>query len=189
MARVNLLPWREAERRHRQREFVGITVAALSVTLLLGVAVHLVMGKRISNQEDRNQILRHQISLLDKQIREIQDLEKTKARLLARMDVIQQLQESRPEVVHLFDELVVDIPEGVYLTKVTQSGRSVVVDGLAQSNARVSAFMRNIEASKWIGNPSLMVIEHKNRAGAEMSHFQLRFQQLKPSSEQAEATT
>jgi type IV pilus assembly protein PilN len=189
MARINLLPWREAERRRRQREFAGIAVAALAVILLLGVAVHLVMGKLISNQEDRNQFLRYQISLLDKQIREIQDLEKTKARLLARMDVIQQLQESRPEVVHLFDELVVDIPEGVYLTKVTQSGRSVVVDGRAQSNARVSAFMRNIEASKWIGGPSLMVIEHENQGGAEMSRFQLRFNQLKPKLNEAEAAT
>jgi type IV pilus assembly protein PilN len=93
---------------------------------------------------------------------------------------------SRPEIVHLFDELVVDIPEGVYLTKVSQSGRSVVVDGHAQSNARVSAFMRNIEASKWIGNPSLAVIEKDN---AGMSRFQLRFKQLKPKLEEAEAET
>jgi len=86
---------------------------------------------------------------------------------------------SRPEVVHLFDELVMDIPEGVYLTKISQSGRSVVLDGRAQSNARVSAFMRNIEASKWIGKPSLIFIEHKDKPGTGMNQFQLRFEQLK----------
>lgn len=189
MARINLLPWREAERRHRQRDFAGITVAALAVTLVIGVAVHLVVSKLISNQEDRNQFLQHQISLLDKQIREIRDLEETKARLLARMDVIQQLQVSRPEIVHLFDELVVNIPEGVYLTKIKQSGRSVVVNGRAQSNARVSAFMRNIEASKWIGNPSLRIIENKSKKGDGMSSFQLRFNQVKPKLEEADAAT
>jgi type IV pilus assembly protein PilN len=93
------------------------------------------------------------------------------------MNVIQQLQVSRPEVVHLFDEMVVRIPEGVYLTKATQGGRSVVVEGRAQSNARVSEFMRNIEASNWIGGPLLMVIENKEKTGTGMNHFRLRFHQ------------
>jgi type IV pilus assembly protein PilN len=179
MARINLLPWRETERRRRQRELAAIATSALVATLLLGFALHLHANMLISNQEGRNQFLEHEISLLDKQIREIRDLEKTRERLLARMDVIQQLQVSRPEVVHLFDELVMDIPEGVYLTKISQSGRSVVLDGRAQSNARVSAFMRNIEASKWIGKPSLIFIEHKDKPGTGMNQFQLRFEQLK----------
>jgi len=179
MARINLLPWRDAERRRRRREIAGITAAALAATLILGLALHLYVAGLISYQQSRNKFLEHQISLLDKQIREIRDLEKTKDRLLARMNVIQQLQVSRPAVVHLFDELVTRIPEGVYLTNVTQNGRTVVVSGRAQSNARVSAFMRNIESSKWIGKPSLMVIEQKEKTGTGMNHFKLRFQQLK----------
>jgi type IV pilus assembly protein PilN len=96
------------------------------------------------------------------------------------MRVIQQLQESRPEVVHLFDELVNTIPEGVYLTKANQSGRSIVVEGQAQSNARVSAFMRNIEASSWLGNPRLLLIEQKGKGSNGLSRFQLRFDQKEP---------
>jgi type IV pilus assembly protein PilN len=187
MARINLLPWREAERRRRQSELAAVAASALVATLLLGSALHLHVNMLISNQEGRNRFLQHEISLLNKQIREIRDLEKTRERLLARMDVIQQLQVSRPEVVHLFDELAIDIPEGVYLTKVSQSGRSLILDGRAQSNARVSAFMRNIEASKWIGKPSLMFIEHKDSPGTGMSQFQLRFEQLKSRGEKAEA--
>ena len=93
------------------------------------------------------------------------------------MNIIQQLQESRPEVVHLFDELVVTIPDGVYLTRAEQNGRSVIVEGQAQSNARVSALMRNIEASPWIGNPSLQLIENKDQTGTGLSRFRLRFDQ------------
>jgi len=189
MARINLLPWREAERRRRQRELAATAGAALVATLILGLAVHLHVEGLISNQESRNQFLQNEIKLLDKQIKEIQDLERTRARLLARMDVIQQLQVSRPEVVHLFDELVMRIPDGVFLTNISQSGRSVVLSGRAQSNARVSAFMRNIEASEWIGKPLLMLIEQKDKTGTGMNHFQLRFQQLKSSDTDAAAAT
>jgi len=178
MARINLLPWREAERKRRQREFVVMVATGLAVTLLIGLALRLHVERLIGVQENRNQYLQGEIRLLEQQIGEIQQLEKTKANLLARMDVIQQLQVSRPEVVHLFDELVVAIPEGVYLTKITQTGRSVVLEGRAQSNARVSAFMRNIEASEWIGKPLLLLIEHKEKTGTGLSHFRLRFEQL-----------
>lgn len=189
MARINLLPWREAERKRRQREFAVMAATALVATILVGLALHLHVERMISTQQNRNQFLQQEISLLDKKIFEIKELEKTKANLLARMNVIQQLQKSRPEVVHLFDELVIGIPEGVYLTDVSQSGRSVILEGRAQSNARVSAFMRSIEASKWIGKPLLMLIEHKDKTGTGMSHFRLRFEQLSTSSEKQEATT
>ncbi len=181
MARINLLPWREAERKRRQRDFAVMTATGLAVTVIVGLAVHLQVERIISLQQSRNQFLENQISLLDRQIAEISQLEKTKANLLARMNVIQRLQESRPEVVHLFDELVKTIPEGVYLTKATQSGRSIVVEGQAQSNARVSAFMRNIEASKWLGNPRLLLIEQKGKAASGLSRFQLRFDQKEQS--------
>ncbi len=189
MARINLLPWREVERKRRQRELVVMAASGLAATLIVALGLHLHVERLISSQESRNQFLQDEIKLLDKQILEIQTLEKTKANLLARMNVIQQLQESRPEVVHIFDELVITIPDGVYLTKITQTGRAVVVEGRAQSNARVSAFMRNIEESKWIGKPLLMLIEHKDKTGTGLSHFRLRFEQVKPGGEEQEQTT
>ena len=187
MARINLLPWRESERKQRQKEFVVMVATALGATIIVGLGVHLQAERLISHQEARNEFLQNEIKRLDQQIKEIRDLEKTKANLLARMDVIQQLQQSRPEVVHLFDELVIAIPEGVYLTKLDQTGRSVVVEGRAQSNARVSAFMRNIEASRWVGNPRLLLIEHKDKTGTGFSHFRLEFTQSVP--EQGETET
>lgn len=186
MARINLLPWREAERKRRQRALITIAVTALAITLILGWGVRTYVEGVISDQQSRNAFLDHEISLLDKKIREIQSLEKTKARLLSRMDVIQQLQESRPEIVHLFDELVIRIPDGVYLTNIKQTGRSVVLEGRAQSNARVSAFMRNIDTSSWIGKPLLLLIENKDKTGTGMSHFRLRFDQFSPAREDAE---
>jgi type IV pilus assembly protein PilN len=180
MARINLLPWRETERKRRQKEFAIMAVVGLAAAVLFGLGTHLHIDRLISIQQDRNAFLQTEIDKLDEQIREINELEKTKASLLARMDVIQQLQQSRPEVVHLFDELVLAIPEGVYLTKLSHSGRSIVVEGRAQSNARVSAFMRNIEASGWIGNPRLLLIEHKDKTGTGFSHFRLQFSQVQP---------
>ena len=131
----------------------------------------------ITDQEERNAFLKREIAALDERIKEIQELEKTKARLLARMEVIQELQSSRPEAVHLFDELVKTTPDGAFLTKITQQGKVVELDGRAQSNARVSAYMRNVESSDWIGNPVLQVIENKDKTGTGLSHFTLSVQQ------------
>jgi type IV pilus assembly protein PilN len=177
MARINLLPWREAERKRRQRDFAATMGAALAAAALVALGVHLQMEAMIAGQQARNQYLQSQITALDVQIKKIQDLEATKANLIARMNVIQSLQKSRPEVVHLFDELVVTVPEGIYLTKVEQTGKSVIVEGQAQSNARVSSFMRNIEASEWVGDPTLQLIENKDQTGTGLSRFRLRFEQ------------
>lgn len=183
MARINLLPWREAERKRRQRDFAAITGAALAAAALVAFGVHLQMEAMIAGQQARNQYLESQIAALDVQIKKIQDLEATKANLIARMNVIQSLQKSRPEVVHLFDELVVTVPEGIFLTKVEQTGKSVIVEGQAQSNARVSSFMRNIEASEWVGDPTLQLIENKDQTGTGLSRFRLRFEQRLVSAE------
>jgi type IV pilus assembly protein PilN len=185
MARINLLPWREAERKRRKREFAVAGVAGLGLSVVAALLVHFQIEQLIGDQGARNQFLNDQISQLDRQIKEIQQLEVTKANLLARMKIIQELQESRPEVVRLFDELVNAIPEGVFLTKMEQTGRNVVLEGRAQSNARVSAFMRNVEGSGWIGNPRLLLIEHKDKTGTGLSHFRLSFDQIqaKPGSE------
>jgi len=177
MARINLLPWREAARQRRRKELAIAAFLAAAFVLLAGFGLRMQIAAMIASQEARNQYLQSEIQRLDSRIREIRDLEKTKDNLLARMDVIQQLQESRPEIVHLFDELVKTIPEGVFLTSMNQNGNQVVVEGRAQSNARVSAFMRNIEASDWMTNPRLLLIENKDQTGTGLSHFRLRFAQ------------
>ena len=183
MARINLLPWREAERKRRQREFLIAGAMAVAFTLLLAGLVHLQIEAWISGQQARNGLLEQEIAKINRQIKEIEELEETKNNLLSRMNIIQQLQESRPEVVRLFDELVFAIPDGVFLTKIEQTGRSVVLEGRAQSNARVSAFMRNVEGSGWIGNPRLLLIEHKDKTGTGLSHFRLTFDQVRPKAE------
>ncbi|HYN76493.1 MAG TPA: PilN domain-containing protein [Lamprocystis sp. (in: g-proteobacteria)] len=180
MARINLLPWREAERRRRRREFAIAGGVSLGLALLAAALVHFQVEAWISGQGARNQFLDDQIAQLNLQIKEIETLEKTKADLLARMNIIQQLQQSRPEVVRLFDELVSTLPEGVFLTRLEQNGRGVVVEGRAQSNARVSSFMRNVEGSAWIGHPRLLLIEHKDKTGTGLSHFRLSFDQIQP---------
>jgi len=187
MARINLLPWRNAERRRRQREFAIATGLAVSLAVLIGLGARFYIEEMIDAQNDRNALLQAEIAKLNLRIKEIDKLEETKASLLARMNVIQQLQESRPEIVHLFDELVASIPDGVFLTRVSQTGNRVEVEGRAQSNARVSAFMRNVQASAWIGNPQLLVIENKNQTGTGLSHFRLGFtqQHLKDDDQQA----
>lgn len=177
MARINLLPWREKARRQRQINLALGFAAGLFAVALLGMAAQLQIQAMIDAQNQRNARLQSEIALLNRRIREISELEKQKESLLARMDVIQQLQESRPEVVHLFDELVEAVPAGVFLTKLAQQGRSVVIEGRAQSNARVSALMRNIETVPWIGDPVLLLIENKDQTGTGFSHFRLSFQQ------------
>ena len=154
---------------------------------VLALAVHIQAERMIDGQQGRNQFLQKEIAALDVKIKKIQDLETTKAKLLTRMGIIQQLQESRPEVVHLFDELVATVPDGVYLTRVEQTGRSVIVEGQAQSNARVSSLMRNIEASSWLSSPTLLLIENKDQTGTGLSRFRMRFDQGKAESAAAGA--
>ncbi len=177
MARINLLPWRENLRSEKQREFLVMAGGTLVIVLLLGIYAHIHVNGLIEGQENRNGVLKKEIVVLDEKIKEIKELEKTKARLLARMNVIQELQSSRPESVHLFDELVSATPEGAFLTKIEQKGKGVELNGRAQSNARVSAYMRNVESSDWIGMPSLQVIENKDRTGTGFSHFTMSVQQ------------
>lgn len=177
MIRINLLPWRETERARSKRTFIANAVAAVAITGLLGLAVHLYIASLITYQDERNAFLMQAIKQLDQQIKEIKDLEDTKARLIARMSVIQQLQGSRPEAVHLMDEIVNTVPYGVYLTNVQQSVRTVAMKGRAQSNARVSGLMRNIEASEWVETPTLTVVENKERTSTGLNHFEVKLQQ------------
>ncbi|MFC1685216.1 PilN domain-containing protein [Pseudomonadota bacterium] len=183
MAHINLLPWRETLRKKRQQQFGLAAAGMIAVTVLLLLGAHLQIQGMIDYQGKRNKYLTNEIADLDRKIAEIKALEKTKAQLLTRMEIIQQLQSSRPEIVRLFDELVKTLPEGTFLTKVIQRGRGVNLDGRAQSNARVSSYMRKIDASDWMGNPRLVVIEAKDKTGTGFSHFQMSASQVtkKPS--------
>lgn len=159
MPRINLLPWREELRKIRQKNFglasVGAVVAGAAI--ILGT-----MGfysTKIKHQNDRNAYLRNEITILDSQISEIKELEDVKDRLITRMNIIEELQTKRPEVVHLFEEVTRAIPDGVHLTAMTQTGSRITITGVAQSSTRVSALMRNIDNSPWLTNPDLNVVE------------------------------
>jgi len=155
MPRINLLPWREADRKRKRQEFIVGIAGAVVIALLLGLVVNLRMEGAINSQGERNQLISDQIIEVNKQIEEIIDLEARKEKLKARIEVIEQLQRSRPVVVHLFDQLVRTLPEGVYFSSVKQAGSQLQFVGVAQSSTRVSALMRNIEASEYLTDPSL----------------------------------
>ncbi|HET9694387.1 MAG TPA: PilN domain-containing protein [Steroidobacteraceae bacterium] len=182
MPRINLLPWREAERKRKRQEFIlslGAAVATAALVTLLG---HWQMSASISHQQARNDLLGREIAALDKQIEEINGLDAQKRRLLARMEIIETLQRSRPEIVHVFDEVVRVLPEGVYLTYLKQTGARFELRGVAQSSTRVSSFMRNIEASEWLTDPTLQIVETKSEAGrgAEFTLFANQRSQVAP---------
>jgi type IV pilus assembly protein PilN len=161
MARINLLPWRAERRKHRQKEFLtmlGLSAAAAAFLAFLIISYY---SAQISGQNDRNAYLQDQIAKVDLQIKEIDALDEKKRRLLARKEVIEQLQANRSQMVHLFDSLVRTIPDGVTLTAIKQEGDLLTLTGRSQSNARVSTYMRNLEGSGWMTNPDLSVIEAK----------------------------
>lgn len=183
MTRINLLPWRETLRAEKQRQFISIAVGAVILMGAMVFYVHLHIGGMISAQNARNDFLKKEITKVESKIKEIKAIEAEKAGLLARMDIIQQLQGRRPEIVHLFYELMRNVPSGIYLTSVEQKGSSLVIKGIAQSNARVSAFMRNLEISDWLEDPQLEVIQVQKKKGqARSSTFTLHVKQASPGS-------
>jgi len=165
MPRINLLPWRDAQRRERKLAFLvalGIAALAAGVTAF---AAYLMYGSMIEAQQRRNNNLHAAIRTLDHQIEEINSLESAKQKFIARMEIIEKLQRSRPEIVHVFDEVVRTLPEGVYLTAVKQNGMRLKFEGIAQSSTRVSSFMRNIDGSQWLRNPELEVVQTSKGTG------------------------
>lgn len=178
MAKINLLPWREERRAQQKRDFLNAMAAGVLFTLLIFLVVHLYMVGLQEYQQQRNKFLQDEIMLIDKKIVEIKSIEEKKSKLLAKIELIQKLQESRPEVVHLFDELPRVTPDGVFLSKFTQIGTDLIFEGKSQSNARISAFMRAIDASQWLKTPSLGVIQAPDKANLEqLSDFTLRAKQ------------
>jgi type IV pilus assembly protein PilN len=177
MPRINLLPHRESKRRERKlRFFVSLAVAAGAGIVTAG-ALYLLYGSMIDSQQQRNDELRAQIKKLDKQIEEINDLESSKQKFIARMEIIEKLQRSRPEIVHVFDTIVRTLPEGVYLTSVEQTDKRLKFQGIAQSSTRVSTFMRNLDGSQWLRNPELLVVETTKGSGSG-SNFTLTADQV-----------
>jgi len=180
MAKINLLPWRDARKKEQQRQFASIAIGSVICMALIIVYAHIHFAGLISAQEDRNAFLQNVIDTVDKDIVAIRSLEDDKQNLLARMNIIQQLQSSRPEIVHLFDETAKVLPSGVYLTKVNRTGTAVKVEGVAESNANVSTFMKNLDGSEWLLGPRLDVIDSSKKQYPGLSWFNLRVSQTRP---------
>lgn len=175
MAKINLLPWREELRQQKKKEFLSLLGLAALVTLLVLGLVHIYIEGLKEHQQQRNKMLEDEIATLDQKIVEVKSIGEKKSKLLSKIELVQRLQESRPEIVHLFDEIPRTTPDGVFLTKFAQTGAELTFDGKTQSNARVSAFMRAVEASSWLQTPKLEVIKSPDKTSVEQnSDFILR---------------
>jgi len=190
MPRINLLPWRDSLKQEREQRFLLIMGASLAVTVIVFASVHFFIAGLISGQQNRNNYLTSEIKQAEAKIEEIKTLDGKKAQLINRMEAIQQLEEQRSLVVHLFDELVRRIPEGVYFTSLEQKGLQIVLKGVAQSDARVSSLMTNLKSSQWLTSPKIHFIERKEEASTDKkakkerstSVFELEIAQVLPKS-------
>jgi type IV pilus assembly protein PilN len=178
MAKLNLLPWREELRTQKKQDFINAIAVAVLFTALIFGGVHLYIEGLKAYQEQRNKIIQDEIAILDIKIAQIKTIEEQKFKLLTKIELIQKLQESRPEIVHLFDELPKVTPDGVFLATFAQVGAELTFKGKSQSNARVSAFMRSIEASPWLKVPTLDVIQSASKVGPDqLSDFTMHAKQ------------
>ncbi len=175
---INLLDWRKARRERRKRDFAATLGLGVAIAGGIVVAAWMLTSGQLEYQQARNQYLRDQIKELDQKIKEIQELERVRANLLARMRVIEELQASRTASVRFFDELVNTLPEGVNLTGLKQQGAQVTLDGVADSNGRISTYMKNLDASLWFADPKLVVIKTNEKDQRRKSEFQLQVTRL-----------
>jgi type IV pilus assembly protein PilN len=173
MIRVNLMPHRAIRREALKRQFIAVAVGVAVFGVAIWFLVHTLLADKIEDQQGRNRFLEEQIVVLDKQIEEIKKLREQTAQLLARKKVVESLQANRAEAVHLLDELVRQLPDGVYLKGVKQTGQRVAINGYAQSNARVSTLMRNLESSPWLEQASLVEIKSATHENQRLSEFQM----------------
>ena len=176
MVRINLLPHREQKRQARQRQFVSLAVGLAVLALAVIGLVHVIIAARIENQNSRNALLKTEIAKLDEQIKEIDKLREQTQALLARKQIVETLQANRTEAVHALDQLVRQLPDGLYLRSVKQVGSKVTLVGYAQSNARVSTLMRNIESSPWLTAPELVEIKSVALDKQKVNEFTLNLQ-------------
>ena len=185
MIRINLLPHREMKRAAQQRSFIVAAVAMLALGAGVVFAVHGVLSARIEGQQARNKFLDQEIAGLDKQIEEIRRLREQTQQLLARKRVVETLQSNRAEVVQLFDQIARQLPDGVYLRNVKQTGTKVNIIGYAQSNARVSTLLRNLESSPWLDNATLIEIKAANVNNQRLNEFSMNVDMARPKPEPA----
>jgi len=184
MANINLLPWREAQRRERNRETMIMCVIMWVIACGLVFAGKLFMDGRIEHQQARNAYVQSEINALSKVIKEIEDLKDKRDALLARMEVIQNLQKNRSKIVHVFDDLAKKLPKGVFYDTVTKAENNFTIQGKAQSNARVSALMRSLDASDWFDNASLRVVDVVDEDGTSVSQFNMLVKEEKRKGEE-----
>jgi len=185
MARINLLPWREELRNQRNQEFGMVAGISAGAGILIIVGISTFYGGLIDNQESRNKFMNAEIAKLDNKIKEIKNLRSKKERLLQRIKTIQQLQTNRTEIVHLFDETVKTVPDGVYLKSLKQSGANLTMKGVAESNTRVSEFVRSIEASEWMTAPRIDIISRNKKTALQTNNFTVRLKQFSPNRKKA----
>jgi type IV pilus assembly protein PilN len=189
--RINLLPHRAEKRRARQIQFIALSVISVALAGLLVGAVQVAIGTQISYQDRRNAYLKQETLLLDKQIAEIKKLREQTQSLLARKNVVEDLQSTRSDVVHLLDQMLRILPDGVYLKSLKQTGNQIALDGYAQSNARVSTLMRAIDDSPWLDSATLIEIHASTAGGGRINEFSLNFnltKQQKPVSSSTPGT-
>ena len=186
MTRINLLPWREEDRQRKKKDFLMMLVMTGILAAAIVGLIHFQMQAKIDYQLSRNRFLQNEIKKLDDEIKEISELQKVRRSLIERMEVIQDLQRSRPSIVHLFTEIVSTVPNGVYLKTLQQTGGNLLVNGEAESNARVSTYMRNLADSDWLKDPNLSVIEIEDITVNRISTFTLTVKQTSPDATEEE---
>ncbi|MCA1791828.1 MAG: PilN domain-containing protein [Thioalkalivibrio sp.] len=180
MIYINLLPWRAQRRAQRQKQFYATIVVAALVGAALVLAGVVFMNSRIDHQEARNQMLQSEIRVLDQQIARIRDIDRQRQNVIDRIEVIQTLQASRPEAVHLFDQMVRTLPEGTFFQELRQEGDRIRLVGRAESNARISALMRRVDGSPWLRDSTLQIIETRQEGALQVRDFRLEALQTRP---------
>ena len=186
ITQINLLPWREELRQEQKKQFALMSVMTCVLAAAIVGLIHFQMQAKIDYQSSRNRFLTNEIHKVDEEIKEISELQKVRRSLIERMEVIQNLQGSRPSIVHLFTEIVSTVPNGVYLKSLKQTGSKLLVNGQAESNARVSTYMRNLSASEWLKEPNLTIIEVEDIKVNRVSTFTLTVTQTSPNASEEE---
>lgn len=180
MAKINLLPWREAYRQEKKREFLGV-IAGVGLAAVFGAYVWVSnVQNAIENQNARNQLLNQEIAKLDAQVKEISEIKKVRDDLLARIKVITDLEGTRPVIVRYFDELARAIPDGVWLTSAERVGNIVTIEGVAESYNRIASFLRNLESSDWYASHNLISVDAAPEEGEDASRFKMTVETSAP---------
>lgn len=183
MAKINLLPWREAYRGEKKKEFITLVGMVLVFAAVVAFGWDRVVNSQIESQFSRNQMLQSEITKLNKQVAEIDELTKRRQNLLDRIKVIQEVQGNRPEIVKIYDEFVRAVPDGVYFTEMVRRGEAISLVGFAKSNSRVSVLMRRLDASYKFAEPNLTKVQANSMLGESGSQFEMKVKIVQPSSD------